>query len=114
MNICHTDVLTAFVHSGEQSASSLYFTCTTITTVGYGDVLAQTTNEKVFCFLLMIIGVIGFSFASGSLASILNNYDLHNAKLSEKVETLNKIQKDYDISKELYNRVHNSLKVNYM
>ena len=51
--------------------SSFYFTVTTITTVGYGDITAKSKFEQIFCILVMIIGVISFSFASGSLASIL-------------------------------------------
>jgi hypothetical protein len=50
---------------------SFYFTVQTITTVGYGDVSIVTSTERIFCTLIMIIGVISFTFASGSLASIL-------------------------------------------
>lgn len=55
--------------------TSIYFTVTTITTVGYGDINITTPIEKLFCTFAMIIGVISFSFASGSLSSILSVYD---------------------------------------
>lgn len=55
--------------------SAFYFTVTTITTVGYGDISAYNTVERIICIVLMITGVISFSFASGSLSSILSNYD---------------------------------------
>ena len=51
--------------------TSFYFTIETITTVGYGDYGPKTSMEKLFCIGTMIIGVIAFSFASGSLSSIL-------------------------------------------
>jgi hypothetical protein len=38
--------------------SALYFSITTITTVGYGDIAGFSTNERIFCILLMIGGVI--------------------------------------------------------
>jgi hypothetical protein len=60
---------------GEKYLTSIYFTVTTITTVGYGDVSISTKTEKVFCILSMLVGVISFSFASGSLASILSTID---------------------------------------
>merc|ERR1712100_998862 len=50
----------------------------------------------------MIIGVGGFSFANGSLASILNNYDSHNKQLQEKIGTLNKIYNDYNLPLDVY------------
>ena len=55
--------------------AAYYFTVTTITTVGYGDIAAYNTFERIICIILMITGVISFSFASGSLSSILSNYD---------------------------------------
>jgi uncharacterized PurR-regulated membrane protein YhhQ (DUF165 family) len=61
--------------------TSLYFTVTTITTVGYGDLHAENVLERGISILIMIIGVISFSFATGSLSSILQNYDQANAKL---------------------------------
>ena len=48
---------------------------TTITTVGYGDLSAHTTTEKIFAIVLMIIGAGGFSFAAGSLSSLMSNLD---------------------------------------
>ena len=53
----------------------------TLTTVGYGDISGTITTERVICIFITIIGVIGFSFATGSLSSILQNYDHANAKL---------------------------------
>jgi hypothetical protein len=51
--------------------SAIYWTITTIATVGYGDVVAVNTTERIFCSCAMIIGVLAFTFANGSFASIL-------------------------------------------
>jgi hypothetical protein len=59
--------------------TSFYFTTTTVLTVGYGDISAVNSYEKLICILLMIIGVISFSFATGSLSSIIANYDSSEA-----------------------------------
>ena len=70
---------------------SLYFTITTITTVGYGDISATNSTERVFCILIMLMGVIGFSFATGVLSSIIQNYDALDSKYKVQVETLIKL-----------------------
>ena len=62
---------------------AVYFIISTMTTVGYGDVSASTFPEHVFCIVLMIFGVITFTFTSGALASILNNLDQTSANLQE-------------------------------
>ncbi len=51
--------------------TSFYFTITTITTVGYGDYSAHTFLEKIVCIFIMFIGVMAFSFASGSLTNYI-------------------------------------------
>jgi hypothetical protein len=55
--------------------TSFYFTVTTIVTVGYGDITPVSIIEKIICVCLMITGVIGFSFVTGALASIISNED---------------------------------------
>ena len=58
---------------------SFYWTITTITTVGYGDISGTNNLERMFCSLMMVVGVVSFSFANGSLASIISSYDSKNA-----------------------------------
>lgn len=61
--------------NSELYLTAFYFTITTITTVGYGDILAVNPTEKIFCMFIMVIGVIAFSFAAGMLTSIIQSYD---------------------------------------
>ena len=71
--------------------TALYFTVTTVLTVGYGDIHAYNTAERIIAIILMIVGVIAFSFTTGSLTSLLSSYDSSQAKLKEKLSTLNEI-----------------------
>jgi hypothetical protein len=50
----------------------------------------------------MLVGVIAFSFANGSLASILTNYDNENAVMKTKLKTLDCIKNCYDLPNNLY------------
>lgn len=81
---------------------AFYWTITTITTVGYGDISGTNIVEMIFCSVVMIVGVIAFSFANGALASIMSNYDVHNANLQEKLTILNKAHKEYNLPSDLY------------
>jgi hypothetical protein len=60
-------------------------------TVGYGDISAQSMGEKMLAILLMVIGVVAFSFAIGSITSIIANADTEEDKLREKMEILKDI-----------------------
>lgn len=55
--------------------TSFYFTITTITTVGYGDWSATTFVEMIAAIFIMFIGVIAFSFASGTLTNYIQTKD---------------------------------------
>ncbi len=69
------------------------------------------TEYRVFALILLIIGVIGFSFAIGSLSSVLSSLDVKAGKLQEKMDTLNNIREEYKIPYDLYRRLR--LALNY-
>lgn len=52
---------------GEVYLMSMYFAVTTITTVGYGDISANNTIERVFCVIIEMIGVTLFTTAASTL-----------------------------------------------
>lgn len=46
----------ANVSKTDAYVTALYFTCTSLTSVGFGNVSANTTNEKIFSICVMLIG----------------------------------------------------------
>jgi hypothetical protein len=88
---------------------ALYFSVTTMTTVGYGDMSGNTENEHIFCMLLMVIGVIVFTYVSGALSSILGSMDDNDAELQAQVTFLNDIQSSYNLTNSLYNEIRKAL-----
>jgi Ion channel len=93
--------------------ASFYFSVTTIVTVGYGDITAVSSVEQIVAVFLMITGVIAFSFATGALSSIISSYDSTEAKLKEKMATLNEIQNEYNIKSELFNKLVKTIKYDH-
>jgi hypothetical protein len=93
--------------------TSFYFSVTTIITVGYGDITAISSGEKLVAVFLMLIGVIAFSYATGALGNILANIDSSEAKLKEKMSTLNDIQKEYEIEPKLYKKLYLALRYDH-
>lgn len=62
---------------------------------------------------IMIFGVFTFSFSIGSLSSVLSNLDSQEAKLKERLNTLNEMRKEYKIPFTLYNKLHRALKYDH-
>ena len=86
--------------------TACYFTVTTITTVGYGDISATESGERILGIVTMLFGVIAFSFATGTLSSIISNSDSKTAAYRERLETLKRIKYDYDIGDNLFEQLN--------
>ena len=61
----------------------------------------------------MVIGVLAFSFATGSLSSMLSSLDSKEAKLKEKLNTLREIKKKYKVNYDLGRRLQKALKYDH-
>lgn len=63
----------------------MYWAFTTVTTVGYGDILARTDLELIMAIIWMILGVGFYSFTIGSLSSMLGVIDSRDTILKAKL-----------------------------
>jgi hypothetical protein len=84
---------------------SLYYTVTTITTVGYGDIGGNNNLERAFAMILMLVGVTAFSFLNGALASIFQSLDSSSADLNERLELSSRIGNRFKLPKAIQSRV---------
>jgi len=65
--------------------ASLYWAFTTMTTVGYGDVLPTSDLERVFATAIMILGATVFGYIVGSVSTLASNPFGANARQQEKL-----------------------------
>ena len=75
---------------------ALYYSVTTLTTVGYGDLVPNTNNEKIVSILCELAGSVTFGIIAGSLSAIAMSETLtkreiksRSAKLDEFMRTKN-------------------------
>ena len=80
----------------------MYFTTTTIITVGFGDISGVSEIEKFFCMGLMFLGGFMYSLTTGYLATIIQSEDAEKKILNHEISVLKKIKKKYNIDKEFY------------
>ena len=74
---------------GMRYVGALYWSFTTLTTVGYGDISANTQAERVFAILGMILGGLIFSIIIGSVSQIVQNSSAMKRASEEKVQQVN-------------------------
>jgi hypothetical protein len=95
-----SDVVTQYVRS-------LYWTVTTMTTVGYGDISPGRSSEYLLATVIMLIGASLYAFIIGGVASLIGN--LHAAKNNhwEHMESVEQYLRARRIPASLGTRVHN-------
>lgn len=67
---------------------SLYFTLTTMTTVGYGDIVAKNANEVSFVLFLLLLASVVFAGLMGMLTDLIGSLNKESNALEEKKRVL--------------------------
>ncbi|KAJ3346166.1 Kinesin-like protein kif27 [Entophlyctis luteolus] len=84
---------------------SLYWTVTTMTTTGYGDITAKNDGERVFSLVTMILGVLFYGYVSGTIASSLSNMDSRRVAYHQKMDAIKQYMNDRDMDSDMQERV---------
>lgn len=61
----------------------MYFSFTTLTTVGFGDMSPQSESERIFGAFLLLFGVSIFSYCMGIFIEILDSIMNFNSSIED-------------------------------
>jgi hypothetical protein len=92
---------------GTQYIRSLYWTVTTMTTVGYGDITPHLNYEYVFTIIVMIIGAFMYAFIIGNIASLISTLDVQKAAYWSKTDAIKLYLRNRGVPTEINERVRN-------
>jgi len=98
-----------YVPLSDSYIEALYWAFTTMTTVGYGDVLPKEDNGRLYATIMMIMGATMFSYIVGSASSIITNEKNGDKQVKERLLGLYNYCVDRGISKPLEKRLKRNL-----
>jgi hypothetical protein len=84
---------------------SLYWSITTLATIGYGDITPTENAQIVYTMIVMLIGVGIYGYVIGNITSLLANIDLAKSHYRENMERLGAFMRYRNIPPTLQRRL---------
>ena len=70
---------------------SLYWTFTTLSTVGYGDITAKSSPERLLNCFIMLVGASLFGFVVTAVSALVTNLDASEARIKAYVNEVRRL-----------------------
>ncbi|XP_028895692.2 LOW QUALITY PROTEIN: potassium voltage-gated channel subfamily H member 4 [Zeugodacus cucurbitae] len=93
------------ITNAEAYSTALYFTFTSLTSVGFGNVSANTTAEKVFSIIMMLIGALMHAVVFGNVTAIIQRMYSRRSLYESKWRDLKDFIALHQMPKELKQRI---------
>ncbi len=95
---------------GKIYVCALYYIISTLTTVGYGDISTCTCNERIFGIIILIFGILGYSYSLTNVSNYVQKMNSKSEEYEEKKKFLDSLQKGTKLNFDVYQKILKHLK----
>ena len=92
--------------------ASLYWAFTTMTTVGYGDISANSVPEKWYSIIIMMLGATVFGYILANIASLMGELDARGSRVSANITSMTEYLTEKNIHQNLVNSIKSHIRFN--
>uniref|UniRef100_A0A1I8GSH9 Potassium voltage-gated channel subfamily H member 2 n=1 Tax=Macrostomum lignano TaxID=282301 RepID=A0A1I8GSH9_9PLAT len=85
--------------------TALYYTCSSLTSIGFGNVSANTDHEKIFSICIMLIGALMHAAVFGNVTALIQKMYARRAAYTAKTQELKDFTRTHHIPKHLKRRM---------
>ena len=79
----------------KQYLYAFYWSLTTMSTVGYGDITPANDLERAFATFSLVVGALSFAFINGNVVGLLSSLDNQSVLVEEKLEAVKEYAPPY-------------------
>ena len=90
---------------GDQYVAALYWAFTTMTTVGYGDITAESVAEKWYSIVIMMLGATVFGYILANIATLMGQLNAREAKVTQNICATDEFLSEKNIGKVLQKNI---------
>lgn len=94
--------------------SSLYWTVATMMTIGYGDITASNSFERIFSIITMVVGSGIFSYSINKMGEIITRLNEDKSKIKEHLRDIKEYMHKKKFNKELKLKINKYLEYRYI
>lgn len=84
---------------------SIYWSLTTLTTVGYGDIVPTNMPERIYCLFAMLMGAMMFGYMMSTIGSMVTTMDKQAALVEDRMDAVKEWMMSRNIPRKLVIRV---------
>ena len=86
--------------------TSFYYICATVFTIGYGDIVSVNIYERFFNLILLVVGIMIYSYAVSALSNYVQSVDSKTLDYQNKVTILKQIRVTHEkMPQDLYDKI---------
>lgn len=89
---------------------SIYFSMTTLFTIGYGDIVARTTLERVIVIAFLVFGCLIYTFFISITSNLMTKHNQKQQMLAERVEYLKSIKCQYKLTQNFIRKIEEQMR----
>jgi len=97
-NHIDVDAVVSYADRRTSYITSLYWAFTTLTTVGFGDIVPSTNIERLFAMFVMLMGSVIYATIFGNVSLLVQNFDKQHARLRRALNQMSSLADFYNLS----------------
>mmetsp|Transcript_35283 Transcript_35283/g.110255 ORF Transcript_35283/g.110255 Transcript_35283/m.110255 type:complete len:762 (-) Transcript_35283:1164-3449(-) len=97
-----------------QYLCSIYWVVTTMSTVGFGDIVPVTDWEVLMCIVAQVLGATTFGFIVGNMSTLTESFDTRKEEMKNQIEDLQAYLYACGVPFELVTRLIQDIRYNYL